>query len=88
MPYSPAPRPSLGVSRSFSLPLSSAHAQLIDTHTGEILEDLGVYETANPARTACGRHAEHFLVWGYSPGGLWVTQEDDEVYQVEADPAE
>ncbi|GAA3995102.1 hypothetical protein GCM10022631_01530 [Deinococcus rubellus] len=63
-------------------------AQRINAHTGEILEDLGWFETAHQARSACGKHAEHFLVWGYSPDGLWVTQEDDEVYHVEADPPE
>ncbi|GAA4015870.1 hypothetical protein GCM10022631_30170 [Deinococcus rubellus] len=60
-------------------------AQLIDANTGEILDDLGWYETANQARSACGRHAEGLLVWALSPDGLWVAEEDNEVYQVEAD---
>ncbi|GAA4015821.1 hypothetical protein GCM10022631_30100 [Deinococcus rubellus] len=63
-------------------------AQLIDATTGEILEDLGWYETAHQARTACGRHADQMLVWAFSPDGLWVAEEDDGVYQVEADPPE
>ena len=64
------------------------HVHLIDAKTGEILEDLGWYETTNQARTACGRHAEHLLVWERSPDGLWIAEEEDEVYQVEADPPE
>jgi len=63
-------------------------AQLIEAKTGEILEDLGWYETANQARTACGRHADRLLVWERSPDDLWVAEEDDEVYQVEVDPPE
>jgi len=63
-------------------------AQLIDATIGEILEDLGWYETANEARSACARHAEHLLVWERSLDDLWVAEEEDEVYQVEADPPE
>lgn len=63
-------------------------AQLIDANTGEILEDLGWFETANQARSACGRHADHMLTWERSPDDLWVAEEEDEVYQVEADPPE
>ncbi|AZI44011.1 hypothetical protein EHF33_13880 [Deinococcus psychrotolerans] len=59
--------------------------QLIDTITGEIIEDLGWFEMASQARMACGRHAECLLVWALSPDGLWVAGEEDEVYQVEAD---
>jgi len=63
-------------------------AQLIDAKTGETLEDLGWYETANQGRTACGQHAEDLLVWALSPDGLWVAEEEDAVYQVEVDPPE
>lgn len=63
-------------------------AQLIDAHSGEILEDLGWFETANQARSACGRHAERLLVWARSPDDLWVAEEEDEAYQVEAYPPE
>ena len=59
--------------------------QLIDAHTGELLEDLGWYETANQARTACGRRADRLLVWERSPDDLWIAEE---VYQVEMDPPE
>ena len=63
-------------------------AQLIDAKTGEILDDLGWYETANQARSACGRHADRLLVWERSPDELWIAEEEDEVYQVQADPPE
>jgi len=63
-------------------------AQLINAKTDEILDDLGSFETANEARSACGKHAEHLLVWERSPDGLWIAEEEDEVYQVEADPPE
>lgn len=63
-------------------------AQLIDAITGEILEDLGFYETASQARSACAAHAEHQLVWERSPDDLWIAEEEDEAYQVEADPPE
>ena len=63
-------------------------AQLIDAHTDELLEDLGWFGTANQARSACGEHAEGLLVWALSPDRLWVAEEEDAVYQVEADPAE
>jgi len=62
-------------------------AQLIDAKTGEILEDLGWFETANQARTACGKHADRLLFWALSPDRFWVAEED-EVYHVEADPPE
>ncbi len=63
-------------------------AHLIDAQTGEILEDLGFYETANQGRTTCARHAEHLLVWERSPDGLWIAEDEDETYHVEADPPE
>lgn len=63
-------------------------AQLIDANTGEILENFGWFETATQARSACGKHAERLLVWERSPDNLWVAEEEDEVYQVEADPFE
>ena len=61
-------------------------AQLIDAYTGEILDDLGWFETADEARSACGRHADRLLFWALSPDRLWVAEEEDEVYQVEVDP--
>jgi len=45
-------------------------AQVINAKTGEILEDLGWYETANEARSACGKHADHPLFWALSPDRL------------------
>jgi len=43
--------------------------------------------TANQARSACGKHADRLLFWMRSPDDLWIAEED-EVYQVEADPPE
>ena len=63
-------------------------ARIIDAHTGELQGDLGWFETANQARSACGQYAENLLVWERSPDGLWVAEEEDEVYQVEMDPPE
>ncbi|WP_161883885.1 hypothetical protein [Deinococcus alpinitundrae] len=63
-------------------------AQLIDANTGEILDDLGWFETANEARNACGKYVEHMLIWERSPDGLWVAEDEDEAYHVEADPLE
>ncbi|GAA4013422.1 hypothetical protein GCM10022631_26330 [Deinococcus rubellus] len=60
-------------------------AQLINANTGEILEDLGWFETALPARSVCAAHAEHLLVWERNPNGLWIAEEEDVAYQVEAD---
>jgi len=63
-------------------------AQLIDAKTGETLEYLGWFETANQACSACGKHSDHLLFWARSPDDLWIAQEEDEVYQVETHPAE
>jgi len=61
-------------------------AQLIDAKTGEILDDLGWFETANQARSACGKHADRLLFWERSEDDLWIAEDEDEAYQVEADP--
>lgn len=63
-------------------------AQLISLETGEILENLGFYETAHQARSACGRQAEHMSVWERIPDGLWIAEDEDESYHVEADLVE
>jgi len=55
-------------------------AQLIDANTGEILDDLGCFETASQARSACGKHADRLLFWARSPDDLWIAEEGDEVY--------
>lgn len=65
-----------------------ACSQLIDAITGEILEDLGFYETASQARTACAAHAERMLIWERSPDGLWIAEGEEEVYHVETEPLE
>ncbi|WP_161882167.1 hypothetical protein [Deinococcus alpinitundrae] len=59
--------------------------QLIDAKTGELLEDLGWYETVSQARSACSEHAGRLLFWARSPDDLWVAEEEDEVYRVEMD---
>ena len=70
-----------------SYPAPMPRAQLISLETGEVLEDLGFYETAHQARSACGRHAEQMLIWERSPDGLWIAETEDEAYHVEADSA-
>ena len=69
-------------------PQPMPRAQLIDAKIGETLEYLGWFETANQARSACGKHADRLLFWVRSPDDLWTCEEEDEVYQVEMDPPE
>ncbi|AZI45278.1 hypothetical protein EHF33_20425 (plasmid) [Deinococcus psychrotolerans] len=60
-------------------------AQLIDTITSEILDDLGWFDTASQARTGCAMHARQMLVWERSPDDLWIAEGEEEAYHVEAD---
>ncbi|AWN24074.1 hypothetical protein DKM44_13210 [Deinococcus irradiatisoli] len=61
---------------------------LIDAQTGEVLEDLDFFETANQGRTRCARHADQMLTWTRSLDGLWIAECEEEVYHVEPDRME
>jgi len=79
----------VGQAAHCQFPLSTAGYAIWLYHRFTLnFKDLGWYETPNQTRSACGRQADRLLVWALSPDDLWIAEEEDEAYQVEADPPE
>lgn len=61
-----------------------AYVTITDLHSGEIVKELGPFETATEARTACATEANEVLMWRLA-GESWEAVSEDRVFQVPRD---